>query len=310
MKKVLLRFSAGLGDAVQFQIVLNHLHYFRPDWEITVAARPCFHPLFHGLCKYLRDNARKQRPNPAFDMFTDGWTDVYDEEYLFGIPNYEGPDLYGPTTKPRQILDNFGIPSRTELYRYSFTPWKEGKKAAKAYYDRLCPDRGRASRWPVVLLHYEGHSCKDRKDLSEAIARRLCERIWDSGFTPLILDGNRIKHPLRDVARIHHTQNVDTLAALINAASFFIGIDSGPEHLAGTSTTPTMIIWRETHPSLYYDAAPNVRHLVLPDDYCWSHGPESLAFWRERNTWEYYFDDATIEDAVGDFILPSEPARV
>ncbi len=49
---VLLRFRHGLGDAVQFTIVLKHLQKYRPDWQVDVTSLPGKHSAMVGLCRY------------------------------------------------------------------------------------------------------------------------------------------------------------------------------------------------------------------------------------------------------------------
>jgi hypothetical protein len=53
-----------------------------------------------------------------------------------------------------------------------------------------------------------------------------------------------------------------TLCALIENAEAFVGIDSGPAHVAAATTTPSIVIWRGTCPWSCFDPSPNVRHWV------------------------------------------------
>jgi hypothetical protein len=54
------------------------------------------------------------------------------------------------------------------------------------------------------------------------------------------------------------------MAAIIANARAMYGIDSGAEHLAATTKTPTLVIWKADgfHPINYFEPAGNVVHWV------------------------------------------------
>jgi hypothetical protein len=58
------------------------------------------------------------------------------------------------------------------------------------------------------------------------------------------------------------TGDAEGLAALIELATLMIGVDSGPLHVAGATTTPTLGVWLRHHPLHYFGLADNVTHLV------------------------------------------------
>lgn len=74
----------------------------------------------------------------------------------------------------------------------------------------------------------------------------------------------------------------NTLASLIEFSTLMIGVDSGPLHVAGATTTPTIGVWTQHHPIHYFDLADNVVHLVPGDHEKLAAGPEALACFRER----------------------------
>ena len=52
------------------------------------------------------------------------------------------------------------------------------------------------------------------------------------------------------------------IAALIAKMDLFVGIDSGPLHVAGATETPSIGVWIRHHPMNFYDLCDNVHHLL------------------------------------------------
>src|SRR5206468_12527752 len=98
-------------------------------------------------------------------------------------------------------------------------------------------------------------------------------------------DGKRIHNPDSQAVLWGHTGTGDAeaLAALIELSALMIGVDSGPLHVAGATSTPTIGVWTKHHPLHYFAHAGNVTHLV----------PEAHAdlIRGERATGEAYFRD-------------------
>jgi ubiquinone/menaquinone biosynthesis C-methylase UbiE len=105
----------------------------------------------------------------------------------------------------------------------------------------------------------------------------------------VILDWDR-RSPLIEQEHIHNpgashelwggigTGDAEVLAALIGASALMIGVDSGPLHVAGACSTPTIGVWTRHHPVHYFDLAANVTHLVPEDHASYAAGPHALAF--------------------------------
>jgi len=54
----------------------------------------------------------------------------------------------------------------------------------------------------------------------------------------------------------------ETMAGIMELAELFIGIDSGPLHMAGGLDVQAVGIWTHHHPIRFFDIADNVVHLV------------------------------------------------
>lgn len=275
---VLIEFRHGLGDAVQFTLVLKHLYDAHPEWDIDVAALPGKHTAFHGLCRRAlvidRDPIERSRYRQVYSL---DWHECRTDEP--GTPN----------TKPvRCLREVFRLSPKPELCRYSINAGPAAREAARTYLSAVCPQGPDGDgRFPVVLVHYQGNTSADRKNLSHELIREVCDVILQQKRVPVILDWDR-RSPLPDGARIHcpdvdhplwrglGTGDAETLAALIEASSLLIGVDSGPLHVAGATSTPTLAVWTHHHPIHYFDFADNTLHLVPDGHQAHAAGPNAL----------------------------------
>jgi SAM-dependent methyltransferase len=261
---VLIKFRHGLGDAVQLTIVLAHLGHYRPDWNVDAAAKIGTHSALFGLSRNVfaldRDDLQGRRYDRVLDL---GWHECH--------AAYAGC----PSTKPSLcLLNEFALEPLLNLCRYTVRRRPLAERLAGEYLGEVCkagPDE--KGRFPAVLIHYQGNTSRQRKDLPDDLVESVCRTASALGFVPVILDWDR-RSPLVDGKRIHNpaaehpmwggtrTGDAEVLAALIEASSLMIGIDSGPLHVAGACTTPTLGVWTGNHPVHYFDLADNVLHLV------------------------------------------------
>ncbi|HVC92395.1 MAG TPA: FkbM family methyltransferase [Pirellulales bacterium] len=264
MTNVLIIFSHGLGDAVQLTSVLLQLRHARPEWVIDVAAGIGKHSAFHGLCRRVfildREHVDRSAYAHAFEL---AWHECHKS-----YPNH-------PSTKGEQcLLDVFGLAPVPSLCRYEIQVRPAVRAAAERYLESLCPmGRTDDGRWPVVVIHYQGNSSADEKNLPHELIQSVCEVICAAEAVPIILDWDR-RTPLADGVRIHNpgvdhplwgatgTGDAEMVAALIAASTLVLAVDSGPMHIAGATRTPTIAVWTRHHPLHYFGHAPNVFHLV------------------------------------------------
>jgi FkbM family methyltransferase len=120
----------------------------------------------------------------------------------------------------------------------------------------------------------------------------VCDAIVESGYVPVILDWD-YRTPLADGKRIHNpnikaalwgdtgTGDAEVRAALTELSSLMIGVDSGPLHIAGATSAPTLGVWTGHHPLHYFSHALNVLHLLPEDHFHLLRG--------DRHTGERYF---------------------
>ena len=261
---VLLQFRHGLGDAVQLTAVMQHLRHYHPDWNIEVAALPGKQTAYVGLCdRHFSLNGKPVAMAQYDQVFDLDW-----DECATCFADW-------PSTKAERCLTQiFNLTPIPELCRYVMHPREEAFTKARRYLEQVCKlYPGEDGRYPAVLIHYEGNTSAEYKNLSHDTARNLCEQIIEAGSVPVILDWDN-RSALPDGKRIYNphvdldmwgglgTGDAEVLAALIELASLMIGVDSGPLHVAGATSTPTVAVWTKHHPLHYFGHANNVTHLV------------------------------------------------
>jgi ADP-heptose:LPS heptosyltransferase/SAM-dependent methyltransferase len=283
-KNVLIEFRHGLGDAVQLTVVLKHLHHYHPDWNVDVASLVGKHTAYHGLCRHSLILDRDPVDHGRY-------------QHIFRLDWHESHGTHAgwPSTKPTRCLrEVFNLTPLPELCTYTIVCGNEAKERARRYLDRLCPSGPRQDgRYPVVLLHYQGNTSGDKKDLSHEVAREVCATARQAGVVPVVLDWDR-RSPLCDGVSIHNpnadhelwggagTGDAEVLAALIEASALFVGVDSGPLHVAGATSTPTIGVWTRHHPVRYFDLAENLIHLVPGDHASLVGSGNALSFFEKQ----------------------------
>jgi len=288
-QQILIEFRHGLGDAVQLTAVLRHLKHYHPDWDIDVVALRGKHSAFSGLCRrvFILDEGRLDRA---------------DYDRVFSLPWHENhaQDARWPNTKiTRCLLEVFQLTPILDLCRYQISISELARQHATDYLRSIAGQARPDGRYRVVLIHYEGNTSTDKKNLPAEVIRLTCESIRDAGFVPVILDWDR-RSSLPDNTTIFcpgadhalwqgtGTGDAEQLAALTEAAALMVGIDSGPLHVAGATSTPTIGVWTHHHPLQFFDLAPNVLHLVPEPPQTQSVPPAVANFFEQHYRSETY----------------------
>jgi FkbM family methyltransferase len=295
--KILIRFRHGLGDAVQLTSVLAHLRHYHPDWKIDIATGVGKHSAFTGQCQMVIVSDRQSVESSGYDR-------VFDPDWL--EPTACLPDA--PATKAERCLQElFGLQPLADLCRYSIRKGVQADVLACRYLRRVCQTGpGAEGRFRSVLIHYEGNTSRGEKDLPVELARALCAEVLAAGAVPVILDWDR-RTPLADGVSIYNphadedlwgatgTGDAEVLAALIERSALLVGVDSGPLHVAGATTTPTIGVWLRHHPLHYFGLADNVLHLVPESHESLVRGNRAagIAFFDKHYRYRPYDDLAT-----------------
>jgi ADP-heptose:LPS heptosyltransferase len=300
-QEILILFSHGLGDSIQFTSVLEHLRVFYPDWKIDVAAHPGCYEAMRGLCRNafpLKEVKQVERNGNYDQVFRLAWKE-------------SRSDLSkSPSTKTSRCLEeNFKLSPQSELCRYSIHIPDATRESARRYMESIgaayCDaEQGKdaSSRFRTVVIHYQGRTSREKKDLSQSFVRQVVQRILKCGRMPIILDWNSTPGPLINQRTVHCPRpghpiwseskegTASGVAALIEASEYMIGIDSGPLHIAGAVNTPTVGIWTRHHPIHYFDHADNVEHWVPRFHERLAAGPAAVEYFRKNYRHQIYGD--------------------
>lgn len=258
--RVLLKQSYGLGDDVQFSIVLAHLRRLRPEWQVDVEAGNGRSTMYRDLCRRVF-NSHDAAVRPVREEY----------DAVRSVPMIEPDECFfdSPASKPILLLRRlFKLQPIEELCRYQIAVDADDLARACACLARLAPPSGR-----MALIHYQGYTHRRIKNINEQHVVQLCRRLKAAGVAPIILDFDRTSALVREgvAVGIHGddplwgTGGIDAslIAALIRQVALFVGIDSGPGHCAGATDTPSLIYWgKGLHPLHFFDLADNVTHLV------------------------------------------------
>lgn len=275
--RVLLRFPHGLGDAVQLTTVLLHLRRFRPEWAIDIEAKAGAASLFRGLARRVFVAGQ--------DRFRAG-----DYDLIHTLAWWEPDACYrdSPGTKAERCLrEVFRISPTRELCRYRIGVSASARRTAADYLAAVTgqANPSESGRYRAVVVHYQGNSARRRKNMDEEAIRRMIDRIIGLGYVVVLLDfetpprsailrAPNVDWPAGAVAcpdaghalwKGAGTGDGETLAALIAQASLFVGIDSGPAHVACATDTPGVMVWTGHHPVHYCAPSENMVHMVTDE---------------------------------------------
>ncbi len=263
--RILLRLKGGygLGDYVQFGVILKHLRKYRPNWIVTVQAMRGPHSALVGLCHAV---VYDDPPIKDFDKIVS--LDLEDSFLHFADR---------PSSKVVFNLRlQFGLEYDPECGGYEIQATSEVVARAHRYletvaYESFSGKIGTISpvKFKAIPFHYYGGSSKARKDLEHWQAEVIVDAIKQAERTPILLDWS---HSPIKAARVPDrvwggfgNGDAATMAAMIRLSEAFIGIDSGPGKVASATDTPSLIVWTKHHPARYHDPAPNTTHLIPTD---------------------------------------------
>lgn len=267
VRHALFIFPHGLGDCVLFTPVIQHLRAAYPNLKIDIQCRAEFAGVFHGHARTW-----------ALDEDPEGDYQLQDR-----VPWFMPTQVYHncPSNKPsRYLIESLGIGPAVGLCGYRVKPKADHELAAEGLFEEALRKRLTDSRKRLgVVLHHEGRTLGEKKNLDEATVRRVVAVAARWGHPVLLLDLDRTS-PLAaldgvpgGVTVIDRTHGVwggeepspGVIAAIANRAALCVGIDSGPGHLFGCTDTPTIIAWTKHHPVNHYGLSHNVTHLVPAD---------------------------------------------
>lgn len=254
---ILMSIRKGLGDTMSFRTVLRHIHALRPAWTVDVLCHPYHRSAFEGLCRQVT-HVEPKRGDSAYQTY---WT-----------PNFMRPKRCytgHPSNTTQMFLRDFcRLTPQAALCGYgTLAPTGEELEAARRFVEPL------GER--IIVWHSKGRSFPNAKNPTPEEWEPFVQRALDLGYSLVALDFDKnnelaLKHSLPRVDADtpgfgESCQHATALAALLSMASLYVGVDSGPLHVAGACEVPAIGVWMKHHPAHSYNLAENVLHLVPAD---------------------------------------------
>ena len=228
-----LKFFHGLGDVLMFRNVLNLLDL---PIEIYLDPRLGQSAVFHGE-DAIHVVSEPSNPNDY-------------REIKFHM-EHSLPCQSGRATKPRICLEHeFGV----------FRPDYKIRPLPLSSLDTIETPAVHATHsflaglGPYVVCHFQGTALASMKNPCESFAQRSVARILSAGWNIVLInydyifhDSNNTNYAFVDHDRIRSTyrklpMEVESLWTILRGASAFFGVDSGPLHLALSTTLPCTFI--------------------------------------------------------------------
>lgn len=235
----------GLGDAVHFAHLLAL--YRRRGIEIAVEGLRDHLPVFRLAGAEM---ASAGLPVPWIEP-----PKTFDAKRLDWELNKNGINLNHPP------LPALGDPHQLWT-EYCAVRLDGGQLVGAAEREWLAALVGRRPR-PWIVLHTQGYGWGSFRNYSQADALRLQSLLAAEGATVFVLDREQ-SAPRADhssVIAVRHF-GVEQLAALLEAADLFLGIDSGPLHFLRLTHTPGVGLWDVHYPGTYALPRDQTLHLV------------------------------------------------
>lgn len=225
------------------------------------------HTALTGLCNRVYHD---QEPRPI---------GPYDSVIGVGFFENYGGYTDRPGSKVTNCLrDAFGLDRwDADLGRYQCARGPAATEKAVGYLRGVGCKANDAGKYNALIIHFRGNTSTWKKDMDQWQAEALCRLAIRLGRVPVVLDWDS-RNTLVDQKTVFcpapHADDIwggfgsgdaEVLACLIQSSEAFVGIDSGPAHVAASTDTPSLAVWKGHHPAQFFDPAPNVTHLVPKD---------------------------------------------
>jgi len=241
-------FNHGLGDALMLRSILPAIP--RPIVLACPEGRK-YDEVFRGF-----DHVKVELADSAGSQFDH--TRFHAEDCCLPV---EG----GRPIKPRIALEHdFGVVD----YTYRIRPSKLDLSASTRPGVQATIEKGE-SLSPYVVLSLHGASSPDRKDCPLPMAEQIAEEVLALGMQPILLNyanDRQYQMPDRVISTHGWPMEAACLWNLLAGAHAFIGIDSGPLHLALTvPELPCMFIRNKIDfMRFFYDSGLDQIREILP----------------------------------------------
>lgn len=278
----------GLGDAVELTVVLRHLRHYHPGCRIELVITPGREALYRGWAEEIASEPDLRRP-PTHKLFwpqprrshaavpsTCAVNSVIKDFGLAPIPELCRSLVHstaGQVEHARAWLSTLSVGNAE--------PPKTWRAVPPGGSPSLASDLRPPTSPKYALCHFRGASFPREKNLDDYQAAAIASVLADAGYTVLIWDSNeRTKLPEQGLGlrvpdgpplfRLVGTDNqpawkkpldVSGMIGLLRAVDLFVGVDSGPLHLAGALGVRAIGLWKKHSPLHCIAPAERMTHL-------------------------------------------------
>lgn len=263
-KVCVIRRLGGIGDVLMCTPTLRQIKLDFPEAELTFAID--MHSTNGNIYFELVKNA------PFIDKIVDArYVRQADYDSVVDISSvcirYEHSGL--PVLNRVEIFARAaGLPRLVDKRCWYSTDESERKWAQK-----IC-NTMRGDGKKLVVLHtasMEGKRCWPPEKYTQLVEAAIAENL---NVHFIVIDFNNVFDKWHTYSNAYNASatTLRQMAALIEAADFFIGPDSGPMHLAGAVSTPSVVTFGSIPPEArinFYPTHESVRMDKLPCIGCW-----------------------------------------
>lgn len=250
-----LEHRMGFGDAVALTAALRHLRHYEPGCRIELVVNEGRERLYAGLADQVT-SARDLRRPPTHRV-----------QWPLPMKSYrDWPSTY----VEKCLLEQFGLEPITELCGYQVAVDPDDRRVMRGYLDRLAAAAPVSPRRRFAICHFQGVALPERKNLNDDQAAAVVVALQARGYRVLIWDenarsclpdeglGERINAGAVHRIRPNGSSSLcaGRLAGLLAEVDLFVGVDSGPLHLASAIGTPAVGLWTRQSPL----------HCICPDE--------------------------------------------
>ncbi len=244
----------SLGDCVLTTPALSLLHAHRPDLALAVVVEERFRGVFEhhpAVSAILVDSLRKWRPELVLNLHGGTRSTLMTlgsgARLRAGFAHYAGSHAYNVRIPRAQEIFGEERPVHTAEHLasamfYLGVPRTEIPRASMyATGGRLLAEEG-----PYVVIHPFASAA----DKAWPVTRFL-DLASGLGSPVIVLAG-----PQDDVTpfakfRVYQSAPLDTVKRLLRDATFFVGNDSGPAHMAAAFGIPSVVLFGSTNPATW-----------------------------------------------------------
>jgi len=232
--------SAGFGDAVALSAVLRHLRHYHPRARLEVVTEP------DRTALYSTSVPDPTLGRPLVDRILFRDTAAWCTHPLYPWPGHSRSFRGCPSTPVEHCLvDRLGLQPVRELCHY----WVPGRVQGSGFRVQRSVENGLRAV-PSALCHFAGEHRKPQKNLTLEQQSEVACQLRCAGYGVHVLG--------EDISASNAAELID----LIQSCDLFVGVDSGPLHMASALGKRAIGLWTYLSPLHCFCPDSTTHHLL------------------------------------------------